>query len=68
MGAVFFRALSYEPFGTQEADLMVWTTIYRTVNLSKEVLKHHLTNGSGVSIDEHQKHYYAVIFVLGNTG
>ena len=50
-GNCFYRALSYQLFGTEDKHLMVRTILYRTENLNKKAFEPHLTNG--VSLDEH---------------
>ena len=53
-GNCFFRALSYELFGTQDQHLMIRTILYRTINLNQEVFDGLMMNG--LSIDQHLKH------------
>ncbi len=50
-GNCFFRALSYQLFGTEDEHITIRTTLYRTEALNKKIFEHHLMNGA--SIDEH---------------
>lgn len=50
-GNCFFRALSYQLFGTENEHVTIRTTLYRAEVLNKKIFEHHLMNG--LSIDQH---------------
>ena len=56
-GNCFFRALSYQLFGTEEMYHTVRTTLYHTESSNKEIFKGLIMNG--VKIEEHLKTLYS---------
>lgn len=52
-GHCFFRALSYQLFGTEDQHIIVRTTLYRTVALNKTIFEPHHMNET--SIEDHLK-------------
>ena len=52
-GNCFFRAISYELFGTQDEHGLIRTILYRMENLNKEVFSRFLFSGN--TIEEHIK-------------
>ena len=53
-GSCFFRAISYQLFGTQDYHVIVRTTLERAEHLNKKIFENLLMDGR--SIDEHLKH------------
>ena len=52
-GNCFFRALSYQLFGTEDQHIIVRTMLYRTVALNKTIFEPHHMNET--SIEDHLK-------------